>query len=78
MTCDKCQRHIHSVTTNCFVDEHGFVGPLKCSATADLCPLHAAAGELLDALKSVVALSDRNTKEWDEAKAAIKKAEGAQ
>lgn len=63
--------------------QHRGVGSSYCVASvnyyeddaANAC-LIAAAPELLDALKKVVALSDRKHDAWDAAHAAIAKAEG--
>lgn len=53
------------------VDEYGHYGPIKNSANASLI---AAAPDLLEALKAVLSVADRQTAEFDMARAAITKA----
>ncbi len=53
-----------------------FFLPRSTPANEGNAPLVAAAPELLEALKLVVSISDRNTHAWNRAKAVIAKAEG--
>lgn len=52
-----------------------YAGNIGKEASEQLAKQFAASGELLEALKEVVRISDRNHEAWDKAKEAIKKAE---
>lgn len=52
-------------------------GAVADAAAEELRRLHSVNAELVEALKGVIRVADRKTDEFDAARAAIKKAEGA-